>query len=79
MLKDNLEDRAIKGTDGKIVLVFEDKEAKELFEKQLVRMYEWNSLIKSEGYVCGHCADYPCFRYPKKDQPVGLCFQPVRR
>jgi len=75
MLDDDL---FIRSEDEKIALGFESKKAKDNFIDQMVQMNDKSELIKSEGYLCGDCAAYPCFRGHGEESPAGLCYQEVR-
>lgn len=48
-------------------------------EETLTWMVEKHDLVKGEGYKCGHCAAYPCYRNPPNERSAGLCFQNVRQ
>jgi hypothetical protein len=60
---------------GQIVMKFNGPEGKQAF----INGWKRKSVMLDEGYRCGQCAAYPCFRAYKEDNPAGLCFQPTRR
>ena len=47
---------------GNVFLSFDSKNAKEGFLNILKNMTDKNKRNKEEGYKCGNCAAYPCFR-----------------
>ncbi len=73
------ENYAIRSTDGKTVFGFATKEERERFVKILCRTADRTRAIREEGYKCGHCAAFPCFRHTSKTEYGGLCFQLTRR
>jgi len=60
---------------GKIFMRFGCPEDKQAFLKTLGK----GIAVLDEGYRCGQCAAYPCFRGYKEKQPAGFCFQATRR
>ena len=71
-------DLTIKSTDGRTVLGFESKKAKDNFLRDIRGMTDKSNLIKTKGYTCGGCAAYPCFRSVLENAPAGLCYQEIR-
>jgi len=59
---------------GEVFLRFNNPEDKQAFLKRMIR----GVVMLDEGYKCGQCAAYPCFRHRKEEEPAGLCFQPLR-
>jgi hypothetical protein len=67
---------------GEIIfaLRFVSKEAKDDFLSVIAEMTAKAKRNKEEGYTCGNCAAYPCFRARgDASRPAGLCFQHVRQ
>ncbi len=60
---------------GEIFMRFNRPEDKQAFLKG----WERRLTILDEGYRCGQCAAYPCFRGYKEEHPAGFCFQATRR
>jgi len=64
---------------GRVILCFPDYDIKQEFLNNLKSIYIRTKRNKDEGYRCGHCAAYPCFRMTSESEPTGLCFQPVKQ
>jgi len=56
------EDLILRTEDGRIVFEFDTPEMKRQFEGSLVEMARKADRNRGEGYRCGQCAAYPCFR-----------------
>jgi len=69
------DNRTIRDVKTGISMKFNSPEDKEAFMKRCVR----EIAIKEEGYKCGFCAAFPCFRGYKEENPAGCCFQATRR
>ena len=68
-LEDNVdEDRVVRDArTGEVVMRFVSKEARDGFLGVLANMEAKTERNKEEGYICGNCAAYPCFRTPASD------------
>ena len=73
------ENYGIRSTDGRIVFGFATPEEREKFVKILCHAADKSRAIREEGYKCGHCIAFPCFRHTSKTEKGGLCFQLTRR